>query len=55
MAGAIYVVWYLYDFLDNLIPFLNYPGVSFVAVIIFITLFGSVARRYNTGIVNWFE
>ena len=57
MAGAIYVVWYLYDFLDNLIeiPFLNYPGVSFVAVIIFITLFGSVARRYNTGIVDLFE
>ncbi len=47
---------YLYDFLDSLIeiPFLNYPGVSFVAVIIFITLFGSVARRYNTGIVDLF-
>ena len=56
MAGAIYVVWYLYDFLDNLIPFLkNYTGLSFVAVIMFITLFGSVASRYNTGIVNWFE
>jgi len=55
MGAAVYVVWYLYDFLDNLIPFLHYPGVSFVAVIVFITLFGLVARRYNTGIVNWFE
>tara|TARA_B110000003_G_scaffold45069_1_gene42799 strand:- start:7956 stop:8453 length:498 start_codon:yes stop_codon:yes gene_type:complete len=56
MAAAIYVVVYLYNFLDNLIPVVkNIPGLSFVLVVLFITMVGSFARRYNTGMINWFE
>ena len=56
MAAAIYVVVYLYNFLDNLIPVVkNVPGLSFVLVVLFITMVGSFARRYNTGMINWFE
>ena len=56
MAAAIYVVYYLYNFLDNLIPIAkNIPGLSFFLVIILITIAGSYAKRYNTGLVNWFE
>ena len=56
MAAAIYVVVYLYNFLDNLIPIVkNIPGLSFVLVVLFITMVGSFARRYNTGMINWFE
>jgi len=56
MAAAIYVVWYLYNFLDNLIPIVkNIPGLSFVLVVLLITMVGSFARRYNTGMINWFE
>ena len=56
MAGAIYVVWYLYSFLDNIIPFpKGIPGLSFITVIIIITIFGSIAKKYNYGIVSWFE
>jgi len=56
MAGAMYVVWYLYDFLDNIIPFpKGIPGLSFVTVIVLITIFGSIAKKYNYGIVSWFE
>tara|TARA_B100001758_G_scaffold116176_1_gene99562 strand:- start:47 stop:595 length:549 start_codon:yes stop_codon:yes gene_type:complete len=56
MAAAIYVVVYLYNFLDNLIPVVkNIPGLSFVLVVFFITMVGSFARRYNTGMINWFE
>ena len=56
MAGAMYVVWYLYDFLDNIIPFpKGIPGLSFVTVIVLITIFGSIPKKYNYGIVSWFE
>tara|TARA_B100000959_G_scaffold278809_1_gene337807 strand:+ start:163 stop:711 length:549 start_codon:yes stop_codon:yes gene_type:complete len=56
MAAAIYVVWYLYNFLDSLIPIVkNIPGLSFVLVVLLITMVGSFARRYNTGMINWFE
>ena len=56
MAAAIYVVVYLYNFLDNLIPVVkNIPGLSFFLVVFFITIVGSFARRYNTGMINWFE
>ena len=56
MAAAIYVVWYLYNFLDSLIPVAkNIPGLSFILVVLLITIAGSYAKRYNTGLVNWFE
>ena len=56
MAAAIYVVWYLYNFLDSLIPVAkNIPGLSFLLVVSIITIAGSYAKRYNTGLVNWFE
>ncbi len=56
MAAAIYVVVYLYNVLDNLIPVVkNIPGLSFVLVVSLITIAGSFARRYNTGMINWFE
>ena len=56
MAAAIYVVWYLYYFLDSLIPVAkNIPGLSFILVVLLITIAGSYAKRYNTGLVNWFE
>ena len=56
MAAAIYVVWYLYNFLDSLIRVAkNIPGLSFILVVLLITIAGSYAKRYNTGLVNWFE
>ena len=56
MAAAIYVVWYLYNFLDSLIPIAkNIPGLSFVIVIVTITIIGSFTKKYNTGLINWFE
>ena len=56
MAAAIYVVWYLYNFLDSLIPVAkNIPGLSFILVVLLITIAGSYAKRYNTGLVNRFE
>jgi uncharacterized membrane protein len=56
MAAAIYVVWYLYNFLDSLVPFAkNIPGLSFIIVIISITVAGSFTKKYNTGLINWFE
>lgn len=56
MAAAIYVVWYLYNFLDSLIPVEpDIPGLSFILVVLLITIAGSYAKRYNTGLVNWFE
>ncbi len=56
MAAAIYVVWYLYNFLDSLIPVAkNIPGLSFILVVLLITIAGSYAKRYNTGLINWFE
>ena len=56
MAAAIYVVWYLYNFLDSLIPVApDIPGLSFILVVLLITIAGSYAKRYNTGLVNWFE
>ena len=39
MAAAIYVVWYLYNFLDSLIPVAeNIPGLSFIIVLSIITI-----------------
>ena len=56
MAAAIYVVWYLYNFLDSLIPVAkNIPGLSFLLVVLLITITGSYAKRYNTGLLIWFE
>ena len=56
MAAAIYVVWYFYNFLDSLIPVAkNIPGLSFILVVLLITIAGSYAKRYNTGLINWFE
>ena len=56
MAAAIYVVWYLYNFLDGLIPIAkNIPGLSFLLVVLLITITGSYAKRYNTGLLIWFE
>ena len=50
MAAAIYVVWYLYNFLDSLIPIAeNIPGLSFVIVLTLIKIAGSFAKKYNTG------
>ncbi|GIS31321.1 MAG: hypothetical protein Ct9H90mP3_1170 [Flammeovirgaceae bacterium] len=34
MAAAIYVVWYLYNFLDSLIPVEKYSGLSFILVVL---------------------
>ena len=56
MAAAIYAGWYLYNFLDSLIPIAkNIPGLSFVIVIVTITIIGSFTKKYNTGLINWFE
>ena len=56
MAAAMYVVWYLYNFLDGLIPIAtNIPGLSFVIVILLITFVGFFTRKYNTGLFIWFE
>ena len=56
MAAAIYVVWYLYNFLDSLIPIAeNIPGLSFIIVLSLITIVGSFAKKYNTGLIFWFE
>ena len=56
MAAAIYVVWYLYNFLDSLVPLAkNIPGLSFIIVIVSITIVGSFTKKYNTGLINWFE
>ncbi len=56
MAAAIYVVWYLYNFLDSLIPIAeNIPGLSFIIILSLITIVGSFAKKYNTGLIFWFE
>ncbi len=56
MAAAIYVVYYLFISLDNIIPFAkDIPGLSFLIVIFFITAAGYYAKKYNTGIISWFE
>ena len=54
IAAAIYVVVTIYKTLDSLIDF-GVPGLSFLLVVLLITITGSYAKRYNTGLLIWFE
>ena len=54
IAAAIYVVVTIYNTLDSLIDF-GIPGLSFLLVVLLITITGSYAKRYNTGLLIWFE
>ena len=56
IAAVIFIVWKSIDFLDSLIPYAkNIPGLSLVIVLLFITITGSLAKKYQTGITFWFE
>ena len=49
IAAVIFIVWKSIDFLDSLIPYAkNIPGLSLVIVLSFITITGSLAKKYQT-------